>query len=187
MTAAARKLAEPLTLADPSRWYIIATQSKQERTAVFHLRRLVNEVYLPMRAFKIVAPTKHSGSTPLFPRYLFVRVDPKMAEWWAIRSAIGVKALISTGDHPAALPPGFVEAIKRHEVDGLVSLRKLTEKPEDGPDVKVGDQVRVDIGGEMFAAVIEEKIDANRVRLLLQVVGGQKPMRVTARRAQLQS
>jgi transcriptional antiterminator RfaH len=187
MTAAARTLAEPATLADPSRWYIIATQSKQERSAAYHLRRLVNEVYLPMRAFKIVAPTKHSGSMPLFPRYLFVRVDPKVAEWWAIRSAIGVKALISTGDHPAALPPGFVEAIKRHEVDGLVSLRKLQAKAEDGPEVKVGDHVKIEVGEVLFAAVIEEKIDANRVRLLLQGVGGSKPMRVIARRAQLQS
>jgi transcriptional antiterminator RfaH len=180
----ALRLAEPA--ADGRRWYIVTTHTGQEARARFHLERQRFEVYLPMRMSKVVS-AREVPAAPLFPRYLFVHLDPNTSAWWAIRSTLGVAALISTGTRPAPMPTGFIERLRQIEVDGLISLKRLADKRDQSPQFEVGQAVRVDVAGEWLRAVVEERVDSNRVRLLLAVAGGFKPMRVTARQAQLQS
>ena len=57
----------------------------------------------------------------MFPRYLFVAVDPDVQAWRAIRSTIGVADLVSFGDRPATVPQEIIdEILARQDEQGLV-------------------------------------------------------------------
>jgi hypothetical protein len=56
---------------------------------------------------------------PLFPNYLFVRVE---LGWWDARWCVGVSALIMAGDAPARVGDAVIDGIRARERDGLVQL-----------------------------------------------------------------
>jgi transcriptional antiterminator RfaH len=107
-----------------SQWYVVHTQPNNELKAVHHLQRQGFEVYLP----KFLKRRKHARrtdwiATPLFQRYLFVKIDLEKARWRAIRSTIGVSALVCQGDAPAPLPAMIIDEIRAREDEaGMVSL-----------------------------------------------------------------
>ena len=76
--------------AEPS-WYVVQTHPHAEAKAASHLERQGYSIYLPRylkrrrhaRRIEIVA-------APLFPRYLFVAIDPLTQRWRSIQSTIGV-------------------------------------------------------------------------------------------------
>lgn len=86
-------------------WYVVQTHARAERKAAFHLERQGFTVYLP----QYLKRWRHARKTemrraPLFPRYLFVTMDMAQARWRAIRSTIGVSALVCNGERPAPVP-----------------------------------------------------------------------------------
>ena len=73
-------------------WCAVQTHVRSEDKAAFHLRRQGYDVFLP----KHLKRRKHARRVdwvpaPLFPRYLFVGIDPETTPWGVIRSTIGVK------------------------------------------------------------------------------------------------
>jgi transcription antitermination factor NusG len=76
-----------------------------------HLERQGYRVCLP----RIARTVRHARRTrcvlrPLFPRYLFVALDPDRDPWRAVRGTIGVSALVMAGERPCPVPEGVVEA-----------------------------------------------------------------------------
>ena len=154
-------------------WYVVQTQPNSEHKAAFHLRRQDFTVYLP----QYLKRWRHARRTelrpaPLFPRYLFIAMDVAQARWRAIRSTIGVSALVCTGERPAAVPEGIVEDIRiREDEAGLVPMRLASP-------FRKGEAVRVVDGGLAGASGFFECFeDRDRVILLLEMLG--RPMRVT--------
>jgi transcriptional antiterminator RfaH len=67
-------------------WCAVQTHVRAEDKAAFHLRRQGYDVFLP----KHLKRRKHARridwvSAPLFPRYLFVAIDPETTPWWALK------------------------------------------------------------------------------------------------------
>ena len=148
-------------------WCAVQTHVKSEDKAEFHLRHQGYSVFLP----KHLKRRKHARridwvSAPLFPRYLFVAIDPNTTPWCAIRSTVGVSSLICFGDVPAAVPADIITEIKaRQDKKGLV-------KTHAGCGFKKGDRVRI-IDGPLndLEGLFESPTDEERVTVLLSLMG----------------
>lgn len=96
-------------------WYVVKTKPRQEeQTAVVLTQRGV-KILLPKAA--VWAPgQKRAGNKklePLFPGYLFARLDIRSQEWLAARSAPGVAYFLGALGVPSPIPAHVVEDIDR--------------------------------------------------------------------------
>jgi transcriptional antiterminator RfaH len=149
------------------RWYVVQTQPNAEAKAVLHLERQGFETYLP----RFLKRRRHARrietiKAPLFPRYLFLRVDLHSQRWRCIQSTIGVSRLVCSGEAPGAVGDNIVAGLRAREgADGLVHL---------GPQSRfaAGETVRV-IEGALASCLglYEGMADGARVKILLDLLG----------------
>ena len=154
-------------------WYVVNTQPHQEAQAELNLRRQGFEVWLPrFRRARRHARRIDSVLAPLFPGYLFVRLDLSVQPWRVINGTFGVIRLLCNGDTPLAVPNRLVEEIKRRrDESGTVAL------PPRG--FAVGEAVRVALGP--FAdleGLFLEMSGRDRVVLLFNLLGRKVRARV---------
>ncbi len=102
-------------------WGVVRTHAHKERLAQTHLQRQGFRTYCPQLRRRV----RHARRTqdvlrPMFPGYLFVRLDLERTRWRPILSTIGVHSMILCGDRPALLPNGLVESLQKRERDGAV-------------------------------------------------------------------
>lgn len=150
-------------------WFVVHTRPNSETRADINLRRQGLETYLPRyqrqrrhaRRIEIV-------SRPLFPRYVFVRLDVASAQWRSIQSTFGVAGLVQVGDRPTALSDEVVRGIRaREDSTGFVALGLP-------PGIKLGASVRLIDG--LFAdneGVVDRISHERRVSVLLSLLGRQ--------------
>ncbi|NQU61754.1 MAG: transcriptional activator RfaH [Rhodospirillales bacterium] len=155
-------------------WCAVQTHVRSEDKAAFHLRRQGYEVFLP----KHLKRRKHARRidwvpSPLFPRYLFVSLDPEASRWWSIRSTVGVSNLVCFDNQPATVPEAIInEIMDREDHKGLV-------KTHTGCAFKAGDRVRI-INGPLCdqAGLFDCPTDEERVFILLNLMGREVKVRV---------
>ena len=102
---------------------------------------------------------------PIFPRYLFIRLNDETDNWGPIRSTKGVVNLVRFGGYPARVPENLVTALRdREDQTGAQML------PE--PELEDGDRVRI-VEGLLagYEAIFQARTGKERVRLLLDVAG----------------
>ena len=149
------------------RWYVLQTQLHREKSACFQLQNQGFLPYLPMYLKRRSHARKIDWvPAPMFPRYMFVNLDPQIEQWRAIRSTIGVSHFISHGNQPAPVPMGIVEDIMAREDErGLVDLNS-------GHGFQRGDIVEVTYGpfADQFG-MFEGVDDRQRVFILLDIMG----------------
>jgi transcriptional antiterminator RfaH len=141
--------------------------------ALEQLRNQAFDAWLPLRKSSIRhARRVMTRTAPLFPSYLFVRMDVRAVRWQAINSTLGVKRLLCQNDRPVALPGGFVESLRAAvAADGTVNFM---------PMLKPGDRVEITAGP--FARKIGELLkldDRGRVAVLLELFSTRVPVRTT--------
>ncbi len=95
-------------------WYLVHTKPRQEKIALVELEKQAYTAYLPLiDVEKIVRGTRTLVREPLFPRYLFIRLDTLGTKSWApIRSTKGVANLVRFGTSPARVADDLVNAIE---------------------------------------------------------------------------
>jgi len=147
-------------------WYLIYTKPQKELVARENLERQDYEVYLPMARLRRVR--KGKGTTriePLFPRYIFIRLDTKTDNWSPIRSTLGVSNLVKFGMYPSAVPEALIQLLSdRCDEEGIQDI---------APDEhKEGEAIRV-LEGPMtgLEGVFLAKTSSDRVMVLLDIVG----------------
>lgn len=148
------------------RWYVVATRPSQEERATENLRRQGFDVWFPrVQRTRRRARRFDTVLCPLFPGYLFVRLDLGGDHWRPISSTFGVRRLICGDSGPCALPEGFVAELMSQCEGGILwdHVRRL----EAGSKVRVVTGPFVDCIGTLICAD-----SATRVRLLLSVLGG---------------
>lgn len=149
-----------------NRWYVVNTQPHQESRAELNLCRQGFEVWVPrIRRARRHARRIDSVLAPLFPSYLFVRLDLHVQSWRVINGTFGVVRLLCNGDMPLAAPDGLVEEIKqRRDESGTVVLPPR--------HLAIGEAVRVALGP--FAdleGLFQEMSGRDRVVLLFNLLG----------------
>ena len=147
-------------------WYLIHRKVRQERTARDNLQRQGYEVYLPLLRNRRRRRGQYSPVIePMFPRYLFIRLDKTTDNWGPIRSTLGVANLVRFGDQPARVPGQFVDDLMaRDDEEGCQSLPVV--------DFQHGESVRI-VDGVMagFEGVFQARNSNDRVIILLEFAG----------------
>ena len=156
-----------MTEAFNSNWYVAQTRPNGEGKAAMQLARQGFETYLP----RYMKTTRHARQirvhpAPLFPRYIFVRVDTQKQRWRAVNATIGITNFVGSGGCPSPVLNGVVEGLKLQEgTDGFFELR-ATQR------FKHGDAVRVVRGVfEACQGFFEVQTDVDRVAILLDLLG----------------
>lgn len=155
--------------AESANWYVVRCQPKKEQLAKLHLCNQGFEIYQPL-GDQVAHQRRHSTTVslrqpaPLFPSYLFIKLNLGTMRWRAVNSTIGVLGLVQFGDLPARLPSGVVEALK---------ARTSTPRPPQIPDdtLACGTPVRI-IEGPFsgFISEVERSLPAERVVILLKLM-----------------
>ena len=148
-------------------WYVAATKPNGESIAAFNLEQQNFTTYVP----RITVRQSHARRIemvlrPLFPGYIFVHLDPAVARWRAINGTIGVRYILENDGRPQRIRPGFIDALKEREIEGLVTLPGAGYVP--GQIVEVLDGPFTNHIGKILSA---DK--AGRLRLLLELLGGE--------------
>lgn len=151
-------------------WYAVNTLPNQENRAERNLLKQNFRVWLP--SFK--RTRRHARrvdvvNAPLFPGYLFVELNLEADGWGKINHTFGVKALLAAGGLPKAVPTSFIEAL-REKAKGtgyIEDAQTVTALPA------IGDTVRVTEGPfESYMATVTELVAKDRVKVLLEILGG---------------
>ncbi|MBI3699903.1 MAG: transcriptional activator RfaH [Afipia sp.] len=150
-----------------SAWFVVQTQVNAEAKAARNLVQQGFEIYLPRYLKRRSHARKiEQIAAPLFPRYLFVRIDMATQRWRAIQSTFGVSHLVLNGTDPARVGQQVLGLLKAREDDsGFV---KLDRKPK----FALGEKVRVLAGAfaENFG-LFDGLADRDRVAILLDLLG----------------
>jgi transcriptional antiterminator RfaH len=144
-------------------WIVARSEPQREATAANFLGRSGFGVYLPrIREQRSNHGRRVVTTPPLFPNYLFVRIE---LQWHAARWTVGVGGLVMGVDGPAKVADAVVDAIKARERGGYVVL------PEP-PRLKPGDPVKL-VGGLLIGAsgLFSGMRGADRVAVLLGALG----------------
>lgn len=99
-------------------WYLVHTKPRQEEIALTNLERQGYECYLPqMRIERIRRRKTEVATEPMFPRYLFVRLDSsdQGKSWSPIRSTLGVSQLVHFGARAAKVDDSLVDLLRQRE------------------------------------------------------------------------
>ncbi|WP_249979322.1 transcription/translation regulatory transformer protein RfaH [Vreelandella olivaria] len=119
-------------------WYVIQCKGSESFRAAEHLTNQGYEVFHPV----LNAQRKRQGkltmvTEPLFPYYLFIRLDQIVSNWRPIRSTRGVLRLLTFGNNPIAVPDALVDTLRAqpHHEEGSHTYFCAGEKVTitDGP------------------------------------------------------
>ena len=146
------------------RWYVARTSPRGEMLAARELASDGLEVFLPRIKAQHSKPESHYQ--PLFPGYLFVRLDPDGEGWPSLRLAHKLLGWVNFGGEVAWLPDRIVEEL----------MERVTAINQEGglwQRFLPGQKVRV-VGHNMdsLAEVIEEaRSPQGRAKVLLRFMG----------------
>ncbi len=152
------------------RWFVVHTQPRAESRAIFHLQRQGYRVFCPRYA----KTARHARKAkivhaPLFPNYLFLRLDIARDQWHSVNGTRGVVRLIMQGETPQPVPHGIIEALQaRMRANGAIKW---------DPTFKIGQSVRIADGPfANFMGTLEHLDAEGRVRVLLDLLGRAVPV-----------
>ena len=157
-------------LEEGERWYVARTLAHRDNHALFNLNRQGLRCFAP----KVQRTIRHARKVrtvlaPLFPSYIFVILDLSRHRWRSVNGTIGVASLIMGAEQPLPVPPGVVEALIASSEGSQIGDH----------DLEIGQKVRV-LSGPFAEALcqlvhLDEK---GRVRVLLEIMGGQVPVQL---------
>lgn len=152
-------------------WYLVHTKPRQEEIALANLERQGYECYLPQMRIERVRRRKAEVATePMFPRYLFIRLDSsdQGKSWSPIRSTLGVSQLVHFGARAAKVDDTLVDLLHQRE-------RSLPTEAM----FQSGDSVVITDGPFAGIEAIYQTADADRrAFILLEILSKPVPMRI---------
>ena len=96
-----------------SAWYVVHTKPRQEARALENLENQGLECFLlTLTVDRLRDGGRITATEPLFPRYLFVRLEVGVSNWAAIRSTRGVARLVEFGGVNARVSSSLIDALK---------------------------------------------------------------------------
>lgn len=151
-----------------ARWYVVQARHLSEQRAALELANQGFEAFLP----RYLRKRRHARkvtlvAAPLFPGYLFVRLDPSRQRWRSINGTYGVARLVASESGPLPIADAVVAGLRaRLDGQGYIAISQR-------PDFAPGQLVRIRSGS--FAETLglfEGFRDQDRVAVLLDLLGG---------------
>lgn len=150
---------------------VVRSLPQRERFAAEQLGLRGYEAFLPL------VPTKRA-SAPLFAGYFFIRI---VEQWRVVNRTLGVLCLVRVGDCPARCPDNEIERLKAL-IDGHGFVR-LPDRPSTPVKRKIAIGAKVWITSGPFggmSGLYAGQSTRERELVLLNIVGGQRPVTVAA-------
>jgi len=158
---------EALQIEPGLRWYAIQAKVNREKDVERRLTDLRLEVFLPwMRARRRIGSKFHWVMVPLFPGYVFSRLD-MVTSGKAARYSPGVKDFLTFGSRVAEVSEEIIQGLRERCPGGIAEIDPVKAKP--------GDTVRINEGPfSGLEAIFDEKLKGSeRVAVLLEILGRQ--------------
>lgn len=155
-------------------WYLIQFKPNSHRLAESNLHRQGFETFLPMQQITRRKASRFVNDLkPLFPGYMFIKVNAKRVPWRTINSTIGVSRLVSFGGKPKAVPRQLISGLMlRYDTSGTL----LTAN-----SLNYGDSVEMLSGPfSNFIATVDTIDSEQRIWVLVELMGQKTRMVVTS-------
>ncbi|MFA0961383.1 UpxY family transcription antiterminator [Roseivirga sp. BDSF3-8] len=142
-----------------SDWYAVYTYPRIEKKIFSRLSNSGVEAFLPLTTvIRQWSDRKKKLTVPLFPNYIFVRIDPK--EKYRVLQVEGVVKFVSIQGNPCRMPEAEIETIKKLASSG--SDITTNEELVEGMPIRIVDGPLTGVEG-----VLEEK--KGKTRLLVRI------------------
>ena len=116
-----------------TRWFAVYTCARHEKAVVSQLQQRSIQTFLPTySALRCWGRHRTTVELPLFPSYLFVRIN--VQEWLQVANVPGVVQIVRSQGRPAPMPEGEVEALQN-------ALQVRRSEPH--PFFSAGERVRI--------------------------------------------
>jgi transcriptional antiterminator RfaH len=148
-------------------WYAVQTKPRQELTAEQNLQRQGFATYLPrIRLRKRKRNNWVDAVEPLFPRYLFIQVDPDQDSLAPVRSTLGVACLVRFGHLLRPVPDAVIYYLRQLE-DPETQQRQADAWPH-----QPGDTLEVLEGPfASLTGIYQMPLGEDRALLLIELLG----------------
>lgn len=148
------------------KWFVAQLRPQGLLRAQENLGRQAVQSFCPKRPENLMRGGKQRMKlSPLFPGYLFVRVDTESPSWTALNATRGISRIILSDPRaPRALPAPFMAGLlARCDAQGVISAPS---------DMRPGDRIRILAGpfAETIAQIETLETD-DRVSILLSLMG----------------
>jgi transcriptional antiterminator RfaH len=142
-------------------WVVAQSQPNREQWACENIARLGHQTYFPrISKITLVRGQRIAGSSPLFPRYLFV--GSPGGQWRFLLGTWGVAGVVLVGSGPAFVSDQIIADLRNREQDGLVIL----------PQFRPGQELRVKDGPfKNERAIYQGSSPKEREEVLLNFLG----------------
>lgn len=121
------------------RWYVLNTRSNREKQAEQNIRCIGVECFLPrLQEERTIRGKVRIVTVPLFPGYLFVRVN--LSEHYrAVTYARGVRKIVEFGAIPVEVDIAMIDAIKSRMANSELCMLERPEDLSNGQLVQIKD------------------------------------------------
>lgn len=158
-------------------WYVVRVKAHKEdyvRTQLAYAGGI--EAYSPvMKTPRRYLQRRQRQYEPVFPGYVFVRMDPR-TQILHLRRLHGYNALVQFGGRPASVPDGFIRDFRRREAGrGYIIHRPLA--------ALTGDKMLRVVEGPFRGQVgrfLRYQHGTDRISMLLEFIGRRTELNVTA-------
>ena len=143
-------------------WFVIYSKPQKEEFARCHLRQKGIEVFFP-RLLLPRSSKKRNLVIPLFPNYLFVRIN-LWSQYYAVLWSPGVKNFVSFNNTPTPLDSAVAEyLVQGANAEGIIAAQS---------NLKVGQEVRIRGGSfDGLVGMLQDAPDAKgRVKVLMNLL-----------------
>lgn len=147
-------------------WVVASTHPHKEQVALDNLQRQGFRAYCPRVRRRIRhARRLQQVLRPLFPGYVFIRLDPETEQWRSIDSTLGIRNLVRFGDRPGTIPSEFVAGLQVTEKEGAVAVPRARDCYD------VGEKVRMREGPfEGLIATVLAVAESERITVLMDML-----------------
>jgi transcriptional antiterminator RfaH len=164
---------DPIDLEGSKLWYVIHTKPGDEDRVKTNLHNQEIETFLPLiETYRYCGGRMIPKIKPLFPNYLFARLDLEF-HYYKIKWTRGVNKILGSGKEPIPLSEKVIKAIK--ERLGEDNLIKLEDELKDGDAIQVTSGPFKNLRG-IFQKMMSSK---GRVRILLSFIGVDVPVQIS--------
>ena len=153
------------------------TKPREDERAEQHLLNQEYELFRPLiRQYRLRKGKQVAVTEPLFPRYMFIKLDDAQSNWASIRSTRGVASLVRFTELPAVVPESLIEMLRSQCQDG-----NIIDTTEDHPFIfEHGEEIEITEGSfRGIRAIIKEQVGEDRVLLFLNLLGKEQELEVS--------
>ena len=156
-------------------WYAVHTHVNKESLSEINLIRQNFITYLP-KYKKIIKHARKISTVvrPLFPRYLFVKLDLVKQRWNLINSTYGVNVLITMEEKPVKILDKIINEIKSYDNSDVIANISPYSSMTMGEEVNILEGI---FSGRK--AIFDGLTDDNRIKVLFNLLGKEVTLSMT--------